>query len=121
MKNIFLLIGFILLTSGVMAQNSQTGKITVVKGNMVTVKTDAMSPLPAKNDSCSISKDISGTQNPFGIKVTSGWMGVGDAVVFSQKGDVIIFKIVKETSNITVNGKKKPNFEVGKKVKIEWK
>lgn len=114
---------FILLFVGFTAnaQKSCTGIITTVKGNIFTIKSDDVKEIPSKTDTVSVSKDISGTKNPFGITVKSGWMGVADAMFVSQKGNLLTFKITKETSSIVINGKKTVHFVNGKKMKIEWK
>jgi len=103
------------------AQKSCTGVITSVKGKLFTITSEDVKDLPSKTDTVSVSKDISGTKNPFGITVKSGWMGVADAMFVSQKGKTLTFKITKETSNIVINGKKTVHFVNGKKMKIEWK
>jgi hypothetical protein len=103
-----------------MAQKEIMGVIASVNGKTFTVKAETLDPMPLKTDTCNISKDISGTKNPFGITISSGWMGIGEIMLTNTKGNTLTFKIVKETTNITINGKKQPNFVVGKKVKIEW-
>lgn len=103
------------------AQKSCTGVITSVKGKIFTITSEDLKDIPSKTDTCSVSKDISGTKNPFGIMVQSGWLGVADAMFVSQKGNTLTFKITKETSSIVINGKKTVHFVNGKKMKIEWK
>ena len=103
------------------AQKSCTGVITSVKGKLFTITSEDVMDVPSKTDTVSVSKDISGTKNPFGITVKSGWMGVADAMFVSQKGKTLTFKITKETSSIVINGKKTVHFVNGKKMKIEWK
>lgn len=103
------------------AQKSCTGVITSVKGKLFTITSEDVMDVPSKTDTVSVSKDISGTKNPFGITVKSGWMGVADAMFVSQKGKSLTFKITKETSSILINGKKTVHFVSGKKMKIEWK
>jgi hypothetical protein len=121
MKNTILISCFLFCFSFFgLAQKEMTGVIATVNGKTFTVKADAIDPIPLKTDTCSISKDISGTKNPFGITISSGWMGIGDILLTHVKGTTLTFKILKETSNITINGKKQPNFVAGKKVKIEW-
>jgi hypothetical protein len=120
-KTILVCCLFLCFSGAALAQKEITGVIAAVSGKTFTVKADAIEPLPLKTDTCSISKDISGTKNPFGLTISSGWMGIGDISLTGVKGKTLTFKIIKETSNITINGKKQPNFVVGKKVKIEWK
>ncbi len=106
MKKICTITFILLLFSFVsFAQKSLTGVITSV---------------PAKTDSCEISKDISGTKNPFGFTVQSGWMGIGNVMLTSASGNNLTFKIIKETSSIVINGKKQVQFAAGKKVKVDW-
>lgn len=105
------------------AQKECTGTIASYNGKtlVVTVAGDAL--LPAKNDSVKVSKDISGTSSPFGFKMTiqNGWMGIGEGFVAKSEKVKLTLTITKETTTIVENGKKKPQFVPGKKVKIEWK
>ncbi len=103
------------------AQNTLTGTITASNKNSFTIRAEQVNLLPSKTDTCKISKDISGTKNPFGITVKSGWLGVADALFLSSKGNELTFKITKETSEIVVNGKKQNHFEKGKILKVVWK
>lgn len=119
-KKCFLIFVFVLFSVVSFGQKSLTGVITSVKGKVFIVKADNVESVPAKTDSCSISKDISGTKNPFGFTVTSGWMGIGDVMLTSASGNNLTFKIIKETTSIVVNGKKQVQFATGKKVKVEW-
>lgn len=121
MKKInFLALLFSLVSFITYSQKSFTGVISSVKGKVVVIKADNTDNIPSKTDSCSISKDISGTKNPFGIMVSSGWMGIGDAMLTNASGKNLTFKIIKETTSIVVNGKKQVQFVAGKKVKVEW-
>jgi len=119
-KSCFLIFVFVLFSLVSFGQKSLTGVITSVKGKTFVVKADNVLSVPAKTDSCDISKDISGTKNPFGITVSSGWMGIGDAMLTNVSGSNLTFKIVKETTSIVINGKKQVQFAAGKKVKVEW-
>ena len=101
------------------AQRSLTGTVTAVKGKIVTLKYTGNEPVFSKGDSCSVSKDISGSKNPFGIKISSGWLGVGTAVITVAEKNKIAFKIIKETSNIVINGKKTEHFIPGKIMRLE--
>lgn len=120
MKTTLLFVILLFIAVSVNAQQELTGVISSVKGKVLIIKADKQEPVPAKTDTCSISKDISGTKNPFGLTISSGWMGIGDIMLTAVKGNVLTFKIVKETSSIVINGKKQQNFIPGKKVKIEW-
>ncbi len=103
------------------AQKTITGTVTVSNGKTFTLNCDQIDEIPTTTDTCSVSKDISGTKNPFGITIQSGWMGVADAFLLNRKGNVIVFTIIRETSNIVINGKKQDHFVKGKKMKIVWK
>ncbi|MBK7311900.1 MAG: hypothetical protein IPI93_14280 [Sphingobacteriaceae bacterium] len=103
------------------SQKVITGTVTVSNGKTFTLNCDQIDQLPTTTDTCSISKDISGTKNPFGITVQSGWMSVADAFFMKRKGNVIVFSIIRETSNIVINGKRQEHFVKGKKMKIAWK
>ncbi|MDZ4665114.1 MAG: hypothetical protein SGJ15_09580 [Bacteroidota bacterium] len=48
-------------------------------------------------------------------------MSVADAFFVNRKGTVLTFTIIRETSNIVINGKKQEHFVKGKKMKIVWK
>jgi hypothetical protein len=121
MKKLSLFILILLSATAIRAQPSTTGVITAVKGKTFVLKLDSANVTPVKGDSCYASKDISGSKNPFGIKISSGWMGVAKTVVVNSDKNKLTLLIVKETSNIVVNGKKTNHFEVGKKFKVEWK
>ncbi len=100
------------------AQKSLTGTITAVNAKVVTLKYEGESAF-SKSDSCIISKDISGSKNPFGIKISSGWLGVGNGVITTVEKNKLTLKITKETSNIVINGKKTDHFVLGKILKLE--
>lgn len=102
------------------AQNTITGTVIAGNGKTFTLSCEKTDLLPTTTDTCRVSKDISGTKNPFGIVVQSGWMGVADAFFVSKKGNVMVFAIIRETSNIVINGKKQEHFVNGKKMKIVW-
>jgi hypothetical protein len=121
MKKFSLFLVVFLAWTGLRAQSSTTGNIISVKGKTFVLKLDSTNKVPVKGDSCYASKDISGSKNPFGIKISSGWMGVAKTVVVASDKNKLTLLIVKETSNIVVNGKKTNHFEVGKKFKVEWK
>lgn len=103
------------------AQKSFTGVIVSKAGTKLVIKADANSVKPSTTDSCSISKDLTDAPNPFGLKISGGWMGIGNVVLLDSKGDQLTFKITKETTNIVVNGKKKEQFMPKQKVQVEWK
>lgn len=107
--------------SSVLAQKTITGILTSSKGNVFTIECEKIDELPSVTDTCSVSKDISGTKNPFGITIQTGWMGVADAFFLSRKEKSITFKVIRETTNIVINGKKQEQFIKGKKMKIDWK
>lgn len=102
------------------SQNSLTGTITVVKAKVVTLKTEGEITF-SKGDSCAISKDIAGTTNPFGIKISSGWLGVGTGLVQTVEKGKVTIKIIKETSEIIINGKKTEHFVPGKRMMLKSK
>lgn len=118
-KILFFFLSFSALSG--FAQQSVTGKVVSRNGSYVTILIDSISFNPVNGDSVSISKDISGDKNPFGIMIAEGWMGIGDATLYSSTNNKWVFKIYKETANIVVNGEKKEQFVKNKKVKIEWK
>lgn len=117
-KNLLTLVFTIVATIS-FAQKTVTGTITSVKGKTFVLKCEGDNASLAKGDSCNISKDISGSKNPFGITVSSGWLGVGKGVVSAADKNNLTIKIVKETSEIIINGKKTEHFVAGKKMKLE--
>ncbi len=120
-KTIFLFLIIILsLFNTLKAQNIITGTVIGSNGKTFTLNCNKTDLLPITTDTCRVSKDISGTKNPFGIVVQSGWMGVADAFFVSKKENVMVFTIIRETSNIVINGKKQEHFVKGKKMKIVW-
>lgn len=112
---------FVLLSKFCFAQKTAIGTIISSKGKIVVLKCEALEPQFIKGDSCTISKDISGSKNPFGITITNGWLGVGKGVVEVINKNSITVKVVKETSEIIINGKKTEHFVVGKRMKLENK
>lgn len=114
-----------LLWAGVAcAQQSITGTIVSVgKGGYFTVKADSLPPglVLQKGDFCSVSKDISGDNNPFGIHISSGWMSIGDAVFVSASATSLNLRVYKESAEIVINGEKQKQFTVGRHIRIEWK
>ncbi|MCE3225496.1 MAG: hypothetical protein K0S32_47 [Bacteroidetes bacterium] len=120
MKKLPLFILLSLLSIMAYSQTTTTGVITSVKGKTFVLKLDSATTIPNKGDSCYAYKDISGSKNPFGIKISSGWMGVAKTVVTACDKNKMAVLIVKETSNIVINGKKTEHFVVGKKFKMEW-
>lgn len=110
----------VLFCSDSQAQKSVTGTLTASNGKTFTLSCEPCEQLPSATDTCNVSKDISGTKNPFGITIQSGWLGVADAFFVSNKENILVFKIIRETSNIVINGKKQEHFVKGKKMKIVW-
>jgi hypothetical protein len=107
--------------SALMAQHTYTGSIVSRVGPKLVLKLDSVTALPTVGkDSVDISKDISGTDNPFGINITSGWVGIGKLIYVGKSGTNYQFRIAKETTSVVVNGVKKEQFVTGKKVKIQW-
>jgi hypothetical protein len=108
--------------STLFAQNhSMTGTIVSRVGPKLVVKMDSVNLTPTNKDSLDIYKDISGSDNPFGIQISSGWVGIAKLIYVSKTDSKYQFRIARETTSVTVNGVKKDQFVVGKKVKIEWK
>ncbi len=97
----------------------------VLEGDFITntvknpvVKIDKGTASPVIGQDVKISKYFETTL--FGFNST-GYMSIANAKVTKVAGQNITFKVVEETSNVTVNGKKKNQFEKGNHVKIEWK
>ncbi len=104
-----------------LGQKMIIGTVTASNGKSFTLMCEQIDQLPSLSDTCSVSKDISGTKNPFGITIQSGWLSVADAFFLSRKGNIASFKIIRETSDIVINGKKQEHFIKGKKMKVTWK
>jgi hypothetical protein len=122
LKLIFFQLVFILaFCASTFAQKNITGTITSASGKLFTISCDKVDEIPSAKDTCDVSKDISGTKNPFGINIQSGWMSVADAVFVSRKENALSFKVVRETSDVVINGKKQEHLVKGKKLKIVWK
>jgi hypothetical protein len=119
--NFFFIVLVLAFCNTLLAQKTITGTLTVSNGKTFTLNCDQIDELPTTADTCSVSKDISGTKNPFGITIQSGWMGVADVFFLNRKGNAMIFSIIRETTNIVVNGKKQEQFVKGKKMKVTWK
>ena len=120
MKKLILTFLVALSTHLLLAQNTITGVILSRVGAKLEIKVDSIGLCPTSKDSCDIYKDISGTDNPFGINISSGWVGIGKLIFVSKTGNKYSFRIAKETSTVIVNGVKKEQFAKGKKVKVEW-
>ena len=101
--------------------HTMTGTIVSRVGPKLVVKMDSVNLTPTNKDSLDIYKDISGNDNPFGIQITSGWVGIAKLIYVSKTDNKYQFRIARETTSVTVNGQKKEQFVTGKKVKIEWK
>ncbi len=119
MKNLVFLFAFLCVGAiPVIAQKTFEGEIVSRNGKNIQLKVNKLSELPSKSSNCNISKDISGT-SVFGIKLDSGWMGIGTIKFIGSKESTLNFEIIEETSKIEVNGKKTEQFEKGKRVKVE--
>ena len=121
MKKILTTVVLLLAAKIFFAQHTINGTIVSRVGAKLEVKVDSIGEIPGAKDSCDISKDISGSDNPFGIQISSGWVGIGKVMFVSKSGNKYQFRIAKETTTVVVNGQKKEQFVPGKKVKIEWK
>ncbi|HEY6163120.1 MAG TPA: hypothetical protein VI112_17970 [Bacteroidia bacterium] len=121
MKKLFLSAVVLLAAKTLFAQHSINGTILSRVGPKLEVKVDSVGAVPGPKDSCDISKDISGSDNPFGIQISSGWVGIGKVMFVSKNGNKYQFRIAKETTTVVINGQKKEQFVPGKKVKVEWK
>ncbi len=57
-------------------------------------------------------------ETPFFRTVLTGWIGIGVVEVVSAKGKTVKFKVIEETSTITINGEKTNHFAKGKRVQF---
>jgi hypothetical protein len=121
MKKLLIAIVIILCGNALAAQtHTMTGTILSRVGAKLEIKMDSIGHSPSGKDSVDIYKDISGNDNPLGIQITSGWVGIGKLIFVSKVGNKYSFRIARETTSVTVNGVKKEQFVPGKKVKVEW-
>lgn len=122
MKHLFALI-IVLLMSNLNAQCDSMDYVlygdfttnTVKKPVIKLTKGDWEPPI---GKIVSISKQLE--TKLFGSEIT-GWMGIASAKVVAEDNDHVTLKILEETSNIVINGKKKNQFEKGNHMKIEWR
>lgn len=120
MKYLKIVVFFLILSNRVVAQQPQIGLITAVNEKLVTLK---LVTIPADVKPATIgyvSKDLTGTKGPFGMILTSGWLDIGEVKVKSIKNNIALLEIIKEKTDIVVNGKVQKQFVVGKKIKIDW-
>lgn len=120
MKTVKLMALFVILTNYIFAQQPQIGLITAVNEKLVTLKLET-TPTDVKPAAIGyVSKDLTGAKGPFGITLTSGWLDIGEIKVKSVTKNIAVLEIIKEKTDIVVNGKVQKQFVVGKKIKIVW-
>lgn len=111
---------FVILTNYIFAQQPQIGLITAVNEKLVTLKL-VTTPADVKPAAIGyVSKDLTGVKGPFGMILTSGWLNIGEVKVKSINKNIALLEIIKEKTDIVVNGKVQKQFVVGKKIKIDW-
>lgn len=91
------------------------GVIKSRKGKVLRVGTSG-GALPAVGTKGSLSRKFERTM---GRMTMSGWMGIAEVKVTAVKGDVIELKILKETANVVINGRKQKQFKSGFEVRLE--
>jgi hypothetical protein len=94
------------------------GKISYKSGTVVKMEKLSGDEMPPLNMEGELSKSFE--TELFGGKMT-GWMSIGKMKVTAVVGNIITFTLLKELSEITENGVKKNQFEIGKEVKFVWK
>jgi hypothetical protein len=120
MKHLKLTILLLLFANCFLAQQAQIGTITVVNGKQVTLNLET-NPANVKPASIGyVSKDLTGAKGPLGITFSSGWLDIGEVKILSITKSTVMLEIIKEKTDIVVNGKVQKQFVVGKKIKIEW-
>lgn len=120
MKTLKLIITFIILSHFSFAQQEQIGIITTVKGKQLIVKLET-APTNVKVDNVGfVSKDLTGLKGPFGTTFTGGWLDIGEVKVKSIIKNMANLEIIKEKTDIVVNGKVQKQFVVGTKIKLQW-
>lgn len=97
------------VVEGVFKNNSKTN---------LQVEVTSSELLPEVGKIVSVSKY--GEKKMFGSNMTF-WLGIADAEVKQSTEKLITLKVIKETSEIIINGKKKNHFEKGLIVKLKWK
>jgi tetratricopeptide (TPR) repeat protein len=94
------------------------GKLTYKSGNIVKIEKTDGDEMPAVLQEGVLSKKFE--TEMFGGTV-SGWVSIGQMKVSSINGNIIVFALLKEMSEIIENGVKKDQFVIGRDVKFDWK
>lgn len=127
MKKLLVLIGASIILLPMLAGAAITGdtidysiegKITYKSGTVVKIQKTSSDEMPGIGIEGVLSKYFE--TELFGGKM-SGWMSIGKMKITVVAKDIITFTLLKEMSEITENGVKKNQFEIGKVVKFEWK
>lgn len=91
------------------------GTIVSHEGKRLEV-TATSATLPAVGTKGSLSRRFERT---LGRMTMSGWMGIAKVEVMKVSGPKVVLKILEETSNVKINGRKQDQFARGFEVKLE--
>ncbi|MEM7153559.1 MAG: WD40 repeat domain-containing protein [Myxococcota bacterium] len=91
------------------------GTIESRKGKTVRVRASS-DARPAVGTKGSMSRHF---ERQMGRMTMSGWMGIATVEVTKVSGKTVTLKILEETSNVVINGRKQNQFKKGFQVKVE--
>lgn len=99
------------------AKNELNGQIESKKGKSIYVIITSVENLPALGTHGILSKYFE--EEILGFS-THGYLDVGEVEVKDVEEGVITFSLIKELSNIKINGKKENHFKNGNVVRFTW-
>ena len=91
------------------------GVIESRKGKVVRVRASS-DARPAVGTTGSMSRHF---ERKMGRMTMTGWMGIAKVKVTKVSGKIVTLKILEETSNVVINGRKQNQFKKGFVVKVE--
>lgn len=98
-------------------QNEFTGEIESKKGKTIKVSITDPTNMPSEGITGTLSKYFE--EEILGMS-THGYIDIAEVEVISVSGNVVTFSIIKELSEIKINGKKENHFKKGNIVRFEW-
>ncbi len=99
------------------AQNELNGQIESKKGKSIYVIITSVENLPALGTHGILSKYFE--EEILGFS-THGYLDIGEVEVKDVEEGVITFSLIKELSNIKINGKKENHFKKGNIIRFSW-
>lgn len=98
-------------------QNELNGQIQSKKGNKIIISVTSAETLPNVGTTGILSKYFE--EEILGM-YTHGYIDIGEVEVISVTENEVTFSLIKELSNIKINGKKENHFKKGNIVKFTW-